>query len=202
MDIFCLKTGDYETNTYILAESGKTIIIDPGFDAQKIVDKLDSIKCTPEYVLVTHGHFDHIGAVAELRRRGARVHVPAADYAILDKTDFGFGLVGKDTVEPFEADTTVNDEDTIAILGHVFKVITTPGHTPGSVCYVMDDKFIFSGDTLFRLGIGRTDLAYSVPEAMDGSISKLFALGGDYEVYPGHGKPSTLNFERKYNPYA
>ena len=203
MKLLCVITGNCGTNTYILVENGGAIIIDPGCDEDKIKSVLHKENVEPKYIIVTHCHFDHVGAVAALQRMGAKVYAPSADYALLKDSDFYIRLgFGDEAVAPFNADIEVNDGDVFKLLGHEFKAVSTPGHTPGGTCYIMDGKTIFSGDTLFRLCVGRTDLPYSDGETMAHSLKKLFALDGDYDIYPGHDRQTTLEFERKYNPYA
>lgn len=201
MKLLCVVTGLCQTNTYIIEENSEAIIIDPGCDVPKIKSVLSKENITPKFVVITHGHFDHVGGVAALQTMGAKVYVPCADYKLLVESDFYMGL-DEELVEPFSADVEVNDGDTFTLLGHEFKAVSTPGHTPGCTCYIMDGKTMFSGDTLFRLCIGRTDLPYANSADMVRSLKKLFALNSDYDVFPGHDRPTTLEFERKYNPYA
>lgn len=201
MKLLCVVTGICQTNTYIIEENGGAIVIDPGCDVQKIMATLQSENISPKYVLITHGHFDHVGGVAALQDMGAKVYAPSVDYKLLVDTDFTLGL-DDEIVTPFSADVEVNDGDEFTLLGHEFKAMATPGHTLGGACYIMDGKAIFSGDTLFRLSIGRTDLPYADNTAMAQSLNKLFLLDGDYDVFPGHSRPTTIAFERKYNPYA
>ncbi|MDE7464054.1 MAG: MBL fold metallo-hydrolase [Clostridiales bacterium] len=201
MKFLCVVTGICRTNTYIIEENNEAIIIDPTGDFKEIKSTLSSISARPKYVLVTHGHFDHVGGVSALQDMGAKAYVPSADYKLLVETNFSLGLDEED-VAPFCADVEVNDGDMFTLLGHEFKALSTPGHTLGGTCYIMDDKTIFSGDTLFRLSIGRTDLPYADNDCMLNSLKRLFALNGDYDVFPGHGKQTALEFERKYNPYA
>ncbi len=203
MKLSCVVTGSCQTNTYIIEENGGAVVIDPGCDVQRIRDELRRLKLVPKYAVITHCHFDHIGGANAMQADGAKIYVPKTDYDILKKSDFYIRLgFGDEAVEPFEADVEIEDRDVFNLLGHEFKAIATPGHTPGGMCYVVDGKFIFSGDTLFRLCIGRTDLPLCDDEKMTQSLKRLFLLKGDYEVYPGHDRPTTLDFERKYNAYA
>ncbi|MCH5162617.1 MAG: MBL fold metallo-hydrolase [Clostridiales bacterium] len=203
MKFTCIKTGINRTNTYIIENNGEAIVVDPGCDVGKIDIALKEINAVPKYVIITHTHFDHVGGVSALQKMGAKVYVSSVDYKLLKDADFYIRLgFGDEPVESFDADVEVNDGDVFTLLGHEFKVLATPGHTPGGVCYIMDGTSIFSGDTLFRLCIGRTDFPQSSHSEMMSSIKKLFALDGNYDVYPGHDKATTLDFERKYNPYA
>lgn len=198
MDV--VVSGELMTNCYIIGEGTEAIIVDPGTDFSPIKKYLERNSLKPKYVLVTHAHFDHIGSVAQLKKLGATVYMSEIDYTFLRGADF-FDTTDEQ-VEPFNADVLLNDGDEFTLLNHDFRVIHTPGHTPGGVCYVMDNKRIFSGDTLFKLTVGRWDFKYGNGADLVKSLKKLFALPGDYEVYPGHGEETTLDFERKYNPYV
>ncbi len=202
MYIECIETGSCETDTYMIIEGNDAIVIDP--DNYELINLLLSqYGATVKYVLITHGHFDHIGAVARFKASGVKVYISQIDYDLFVKPDDNVnnGFFGEN-VESFAADVLVGDGDKFSICNHDFTVMATPGHTPGGVCYIMDDNCIFSGDTLFRLSIGRTDFPLCSHADLMLSIKRLFALNGDYAVYPGHGKSTTLDFERKNNPYV
>ncbi|MDE5562130.1 MAG: MBL fold metallo-hydrolase [Clostridiales bacterium] len=203
MNIECIETGICYTDTYLIVEGDEAIVIDPGDDFETIYARLAKLGATAKYVLITHGHFDHIGAVARFKASGAKVYISKTDYDMFVKPadNVNTEFFGK-RVEQFAADVLVSDGDKFMLCNHDFTVISTPGHTPGGVCYVMDDSCIFSGDTLFRLSIGRTDFPLCSHSDLIKSIKRLFALNGDYTVYPGHGKSTTLDFERKNNPYV
>lgn len=203
MIVDCIETGSFCTNTYLLTEGDSAIVIDPGADYDRIVARLTKLDAAAKYILITHAHFDHIGAVAQLAKNGAAVYVSQTDYELLVRSDFyvDLGYLGE-IVERFDADVTVHDGDSIKLLNHDFTVISTPGHTPGGVCYIMDAQCIFTGDTLFKLSVGRTDFPFCSHADLVKSVKKLFALPGDFTVLPGHGQSTTLNFERKNNPYV
>lgn len=205
------------TNVYVgecKDECGNSaaFIIDPadGTIAEKLESMVknngDNLENT--HILLTHGHFDHTGAVAVLKKKGAKVYISETDYQVLKNCGFDWKLDGfpNTAVQPFEADVLLRDGDEINIGGTIFRVISTPGHTPGSVCFVTDDPdgkgVIFSGDTLFRMSVGRTDMPFGDGAAIVKSLQKLFAIDGDYDVYSGHGEKTTLDFERRNNPYA
>lgn len=197
-------TGMCATNTYILHDGNSAIIVDPGDDAQRIINYLEGRSLTPQYILVTHAHFDHVGAIAPLKAEFAeiKVYAPKSDYELLEKTGFICDCFARIPVAPFDVDEEVTDGDEFTLLGSSFAVMSTPGHTRGGVCYIMDGKIIFTGDTLFRRGIGRTDFSGGDTRALYASIERLYALDGDYTVLPGHGEPTTLNEERDENPYV
>ncbi len=199
MEEITLITSVCQTNTYILIDNGEAVVIDPGDNADAILKIIHDRNAQPKHVLITHGHYDHIGAAAELQKSGALLYMSQTDHALVDFDEQGlFGAPrGK-----FDLDVPVSDGKILNIIGHDFKVISTAGHTPGGVCYVMDDRVIFSGDTLFRSSVGRTDFPFADSSALKASVKKLFALPHDYTVCAGHGPKTTLDFERKYNPYV
>lgn len=199
MEEITLITSVCRTNTYILIDNGGAIVIDPGDSAETILKILNDRNVKLECVLITHGHYDHIGATAELQQNGAIVYMSETDHALVDFDKQG--LFGAPNAR-FDVDVHVSDGYKFEIIGHAFKVISTPGHTPGGVCFVMDDRIIFSGDTLFRSSVGRTDFPFADHTKLMTSVKKLFALPHDYVVYAGHGPMTTLDFERKFNPYV
>lgn len=203
MIIDCVETGSLCTNTYLIAEGSQAIVIDPGADYDIITARLKNLNASPKFVLITHAHFDHIGAVAEFAAEGASVYISKLDYDLLKQADFyvDLGFFGE-SVNPFSADCFVSDGQEYNLCNHNFSVISTPGHTPGGVCYILDGKYTFSGDTLFRLSVGRTDFPLCSHFDLIKSVKKLFALPGDYTVFPGHGEKTTLDFERKNNRYV
>ena len=181
----------------ILARMGKNQYVSME-TIEKICKKLD---CTVDKILLTHGHFDHIGGVAAVKAAtGAKVVISAEDAPMLTSSRKSLAAFSFLSQAPAQADILVQDGDTVTLGNTVFTVLATPGHTPGGVCYITE-HCIFSGDTLFFCSCGRTDFpGGSSREIMD-SLQKLAALPGDYTVYPGHDRFSTLNFERQHNPY-
>lgn len=203
MELIRIVTGGLFTNTYLIIEDGRAVVIDPGADFERIQSRLAEKHAHAECVLITHGHFDHVGAVAAFNKAGAKVYISETDYSILKNSDFDVDLgLGQIAVEPFDADVLLNGGETLDILGHKFEVVSTPGHSSGGLCYILDGKTIFTGDTLFNATVGRTDLKYADFDELMSSLDKLFALDGNYDVLPGHGNPTSLDFERKHNPYA
>ena len=205
LGLITLKTGPVSVNTYILysKQSGKGLIIDPGGNTSSINAKITESELSVDRILLTHGHFDHAGACAELQKQGMVVYIHAddADKLYTDKNMSACAPWYK--FERLKADILLHDNDIVDLDGHKIKVIHTPGHTTGSVCYLIDDV-IFSGDTLFRAGVGRSDLDEGVTEQMliESISSKIYVLQGDYIIYPGHGPSTTLEYEKKYNPYV
>ena len=203
MLIKAITVGAYETNCYIVADE-KTLecaVIDPGSDASTILNYLEETHLRCRFVLLTHGHFDHTGAV---------VDVLAETDALLcmHKADVGIS-VGGDYYRfvPPEGTTYFSDGDSVCIGALTFTVIETPGHTPGSVTLLCteaggEEKALFTGDTLFRDSCGRTDFPGSSTDDILRSLKRLAELPGDYEVYPGHGFSSTLARERSVNYFV
>ena len=198
IEITALEVGKLATNCYVVSSNGVAFIVDPGADAGDIKNFLDGKSLKAEGILLTHGHYDHTGAVKNLQDM-----TDAKIYATADCNDlansyksmaFAFGAVMK----KFDTDVTVGDGDYITIGDMSVKVVTTPGHTKGGACYIIENN-IFSGDTLFQTSYGRTDLPTGDYNALKNSLNKLFALEGDYNVYPGHGAQTTLDIERKHN---
>ena len=192
LKIHTLTLGMYQTNTYIIhEENSKTCcVIDPGYQAGTIADKLESLGLTLEAILLTHGHFDHVGAVKDLAAdTDCRVFL-CADDALLPPMF---------TAGPLYYTDTYREGSILNIAGLYIHVLHTPGHTPGSVCLMVDDV-IFSGDTLFAGGCGRTDIGGDWATICR-SLKRLGEIEGYFKVFPGHGESTTLAYEKRYNPY-
>ena len=199
MKTITFHTTALETNTYLALNGERAFVVDPGADADKILAAAEAEGAKIEWVLLTHAHFDHIGGVAELQRAGAQVVLHRDDLGIVSSFK-NLAFYAGVKVEKFLPDVTVSGGETLDVAGVKVRVIHTPGHTAGGVCYVADDV-IFTGDTLFELSYGRTDFPTgSFKELKNSVLNKLFVLPGDYRLLPGHGAPTTLAFERKHNP--
>ncbi|MBO7252463.1 MAG: MBL fold metallo-hydrolase [Oscillospiraceae bacterium] len=193
LKVHTLPLGAYQTNCYIVYEASakSCCIIDPGYDADTVLDQLEALGLTAESILLTHGHFDHVGAVKELAAEtGCNVYLCPEDLSMPPMMTAGLLFY-----------THTYTEGTILHLaGLDFTVLHTPGHTPGSVC-LMVETAIFSGDTLFAGSCGRTDLPGGDWATITKSLRRLRELEGNFWIYPGHGSASTLREEKKYNPY-
>ena len=192
LKIHILTLGMYQTNTYIIHEENSKgcCVIDPGYEADTILRKCEALGLNVEAILLTHGHFDHVGAVRDLAAdTGCRVFACAEEEQLPPMFTGGKLYV----TDRYEEGTILN------IAGLYIRVLHTPGHTPGSVCLLVDDV-IFSGDTLFAGSCGRTDIGGSWTEIQT-SLKRLSSLEGDFTVYPGHGESTTLAAERRYKPY-
>jgi len=198
--------GPVQTNAYLLTneETKKAIIIDPGMNPASLIRKLDGLEI--EAILLTHAHFDHIGGVDEIRKlKGCPVylHDLEADWLTDPKRNgsLRWPELGV-TISSDPAEYALDDRMTLSLIGTTFKVMHTPGHSPGSVSFLMDNH-LFGGDVLFRQSVGRTDLPGGNADVLYDSIhEKLFTLDDGVIVYPGHGPRTTIGYERVNNPYV
>lgn len=205
MRIYSLKPLSIcDTNSYLVAsEQNNAVLIDAPADADYILEQIGVYGLTLKKIFLTHGHFDHIGAVADLvEKTGCEVYICAFDK---DKIYDEHGMLATHFMQRgFKKYTgeviTFTENDVLTLDELEFDVLETPGHTKGSVCFICKDV-MFSGDTLFARSCGRTDLPDGDPAAMKRSMKKIRDLGGDLKVYPGHMHSTTLDTERKYNHY-
>ncbi len=204
MEINYLRVGPIGTNCYFVCNkgAGQCAVIDPGAEAPRLIAAIEKTDCKPEMILLTHGHSDHIGAVkALIAHFGCKLAVPEAELPFLnDPARNLHGELGDGEFTPYAPDILFHDGDTVKAAGLSFDVLTTPGHTPGSCCFICGNA-LFSGDTLFAGGVGRTDFPGGDGAAMRASLKKLAALPDGFQVLPGHGGFSTLADERKNNPW-
>lgn len=199
-----LPLGIYQANCYIIwdEESRKAAVIDPGGDFEELKTFIENNGLNVEYIILTHGHADHIGAVAEVKEYfNAKIMIHEDDYEMLKKSEMNYSSqMGYKRIE-IEADKKLYHGEVIRVGNVSLEVIHTPGHTRGSICIKCENK-IFSGDTLFAGSIGRTDLEGGSFEQIIASINeKLLVFSDDTEVYPGHGPSTTIGTEKKYNPF-
>ena len=203
MKIMKFTVGELSTNCYILEYGDKkAAVIDPGAEGEFIASKIDELGAKLTMILLTHGHFDHMGAAQFLKERyGALVYIGREDECMLsDGEKSSAALAPFITFEPTAADVLLEDGQEIELGKDTFKVMATPGHSEGSVCYV-GDGVIFVGDTVFRGSVGRTDLFSGDMKKQDESLKKLKELNDEYVLCCGHGEDSSLKYEIEHNPY-
>jgi hydroxyacylglutathione hydrolase len=197
-----LMTDMFSSNCYIIGDKDEGVVIDPCADSSEILEAAEKLGLNIKYIILTHSHIDHICSVDDLRdKTGARVLVHKDDAAALGDARFnGSALFG--LAKAFKsADMLLNDGDTIKAGNLELQIIHTPGHTPGGICIKVEEK-LFTGDTLFKMSIGRTDLGNGDYDDIIASIKeKLMTLDDETIVYPGHGSASTIGYEKKNNPY-
>lgn len=203
---FHLYTGVLDTNTYIVINGSEGFVVDPAGDEQEIYAILAKNKAKLGAILLTHGHFDHIGGVSKLcaiakEKCGEEPQILMhKDDAELINSYKNLGFSRGIHIEKFTPDILLVGGETLNIAGLEVKIIHTPGHTKGGVCYIVGNK-IFVGDTIFFNSYGRTDFPGGDEKVLKNSIvNKLFRLKGNYTLLPGHGEPTTLDFERVNNP--
>ena len=203
-----VAVGPLQCNCSIVADpdAGEAVVIDPGDEADEVLLALAATKCRAVALLHTHGHFDHIGGTARVKRvTGASIRIHSDDrplYDALPEQASFFGLAAEPSLPP---DGGFADGEQIAFGRFHLDVIHTPGHTPGSTSFLLDGAapILFSGDTLFRRSIGRTDLWGGDTEKIAASIrEKLYALAPDTRVVCGHGPDTTIGEEREENPFV
>ena len=205
MNISCFPLGDIGANCYVLTDdvTKQAAVIDPGVPSDEVNDSLVGYEL--KYILLTHGHFDHIFGSASLKELfpDAKLCIHKNDEICLN--DKKYNLIGEDyvgTLPELKADMILKDGDVVEFAGIDLRVMHTPGHTEGSVCYIDEvNKNIFSGDTLFCLTVGRTDFITGSFEKMMESVKKLSLFDDEFAVFPGHNRSTTIGFEKKRNRY-
>ncbi len=193
--------GDLDNNCYLLLDetTNKSALIDCTVADDRMRELIGDTDL--QYILLTHGHFDHIGGVRDIKKEyGCKVVISSVDAPMLSSGKASLAAFCGAEQNDTEPDITVQDGDDIELGTLKIKVLSTPGHTSGSVCYVVGDA-LFSGDTLFYCSCGRTDFPTGSSDDMIKSLKKLASLDGNYKVYTGHNQLSNLDFERKNNPY-
>ena len=200
--IIRLVLGAYQTNCYIIYNNDlNAVIIDPGAEADKIFKVIDEYNLKIDKIILTHAHPDHFGAIEEVRNKyNIKVYMCDKDRDMLENRSKELSsMLGIDS-SGIKADIFLKEDDEIEFFDKKFKVIETPGHTPGGMCLLID-KVLIAGDTLFKGSIGRTDLPGGDFDVIMKSLEKLMKLDDDILVLPGHGPETTIEYERNFNPF-
>lgn len=206
LNVRSYNLGPLQTNAYLLtgADPSRGIIIDPGMNPSGLVRAVADMEI--EAILLTHAHFDHIGGVDEIRKlKKCPVYVHPLESEWLTSPKLNGSLMWPEVSPPIStepAEYDLAEGQTLNLLGLSFKVMHTPGHSPGSVSFLCGND-LFSGDVLFRLGVGRTDLPGGRENDLVNSLrGKLYRLDDEVKVYPGHGPRTSIGFEKSRNPYV
>lgn len=206
MKIIGLAVGMIEANCYIIGctKTGEAMVIDPGAEGSRILDAIEQNNFKVKYIVNTHGHHDHIGALSEVKEgTGAEILIHSEDSQMLENPNKNLSaFMGQDSRQP-GADRLLRNGDIIEVGELSFQIIHTPGHTLGGISvYNKEEKVCFTGDTLFLGSIGRTDLpGGSYPAIIKAIKEKLLVLPDEVTVYPGHGPETTIAKEKKINPF-
>lgn len=208
MNVRNMPSGMLMVNTYLVIDenTNKGFIVDPGGFDKKLCSVVEQSGISLEYIILTHGHVDHIGGVEDYRKKFPQIKVVAAkaELEMLKNPDFNMSsMMGMSPVS-LVPDITVVEGDRISVGDIDIRFVMTPGHSPGGMCIIIDkEKVVFSGDTLFAQSIGRTDFPGSSFEKLINSIKeKLFILDDDTVVYPGHMNSTSIGFEKRHNPFV
>ena len=205
IEIKSMTLGMVATNCYLIInkETKEALLIDPAYNALRISNVIEENVCTLKAILLTHGHFDHIMALNELKKRyNVPVYAHEEEEDVLKQSSLNMsGMIGQ--IYTTQADIYVKDGEHLKLAGLDIIVLHTPGHTKGGVCYYLpEEKVLMSGDTLFHCSIGRTDFPTGSMSQLVRSVKEqLFVLPDDVQVYPGHDSVTSIGYEKQYNPF-
>ena len=204
IEVHKFPLGELEANCFFVTdkENDCSFVIDPGSRSDRLTETIDSFGAEKlKYILLTHGHFDHIGFAAGLKSKypDSKLVIGTKDSPFTKNDSLNLAVYFGIGCEHFDADMTVNDEESIPFGNDYIKVLSTPGHTEGSVCFLLGEQ-LFTGDTLMSMSCGRTDFPTGSRDDMIASLKKIYDMEGNPYVYCGHGEDSRLEYERKNNP--
>lgn len=204
MEIRTFVVGPLQSNSYLVVDerSRKAVVIDPGMESEPVLEAVRRAALEVEALIITHGHFDHVFSSAVLKAKtGAQVVMHPADLPLLEEVPETARFFGFKAPVPPQPDRLVREGDTIPVGSGAFRVLETPGHTPGGISLHLDNA-VFVGDTLFAGSVGRTDLTGgSLPVLLRSITTKLLTLPDRTVVYPGHGPATSIGVERRDNPF-
>ncbi|MEQ8153859.1 MAG: MBL fold metallo-hydrolase [Clostridiaceae bacterium] len=199
MLIKTFSVGDIQENCYLVIDEDtkEAFLVDPGDEPDYLIKAINNSGADLKFILLTHGHFDHVGAVSKLKQTYKVPHfINNKESDLMNGKSYVFGKIP-------EVDGFLEDGEIIDFGTHKIKCISTPGHSPGGMCFLLDNEHLFSGDTLFYLSVGRSDFQGGDADTLISSIRrKLFVLGDDVTVYPGHGPKSSILTEKRGNPFV
>jgi hydroxyacylglutathione hydrolase len=196
-----VTVGPFQENSYLVTDGGRGILIDPGDEAATILNMVRASNATLDAIWLTHAHIDHIGAVAAVKREyDVPVLLHAADLPLYRRAAQQGAFYGIPLEQPPDPDAAIVDGQVLTAGSLTFTARHTPGHAPGHVVFLGNGVMI-GGDVLFAGSIGRTDLPFSDPDAMDASLTLVASFDPTTKVYPGHGPPTTIGIELAGNPY-
>lgn len=201
-EVIRIVVGEIATNCYLLHSNEEIAVIDPGFEAIKILDKAKTLEGKVTHIINTHGHIDHIGANKLIKEMtNAKIYIHKDDAELLIHPAKNLSLLVGEFVQSPAADVILNENDIVKVGSVELKVIHTPGHTQGGICLIAD-KFIFTGDTLFFDSIGRTDFPDADEKKMFESLKRLKSiLSDEMVIYPGHGDWGSFSEIKRVNPF-
>jgi glyoxylase-like metal-dependent hydrolase (beta-lactamase superfamily II) len=204
LDVRTFTVGPLQENAYVVRTpgAGRAVIVDPGEEAPRLIEAITALGVSIDAILVTHTHFDHVGAVAALARHTrAPVYCPAIERDVLADIDAYVRMAGFGPFESYDADELLSGGERLELAGLEIDVLFTPGHSPGHLTYAIGDA-LFSGDVLFAGSVGRTDLLGGDWPTLEASIAMLLEhYPGETRVHAGHGPLTTLERERESNPF-